>query len=281
VLGRACGISPVTLWKWRTGRGAVDVDTIARACDRLARKVIFPGALAGEAANLMAGIPWRGKKTASKLLRYAMACGLSAHSLFHLARRQERLNVTQYARSLGIPIGLLSRISAPPDCDWRHDVCRESPRLDALARRFGLQNAGDIADFKRMVRHGSAVPRPTHEKLVLAFRDGAENEPRAVFLRGFLALLKERYSLRGYGELADAVIERITPSGALGEGEAIRLERRFSSMTKPTHSCVRLLPSWAAGMAAVAFPGERELGLRRALIRYLVNAEGRRKGERR
>jgi prepilin-type N-terminal cleavage/methylation domain-containing protein len=270
VLGRACGISPVALWKWKTRRTPVHIDTVAKACDRLARQLISPVALAGEAANLMAGIPWTGKKTGSQLLHYAVTHRLSAHCLFHLARRQERLNASDHARSLGVPQGLLARMSAPPECDRQYAMWRGNYQLNTIARRFGLETADDVADFKLMVRHGAAVLRPRQHELAQAFREGAEKEPRSAFLRQFLSLLKERHGLRSNGELAEAVIERIAPSGAPGADDAIQLERRLSNVTKPTHNCVRLLPAWASGMAALAFPGEAEMGLRKALIRYLA-----------
>ena len=270
VLGRACGISPVALWKWKTWRTPVHIDTIAKACDRLAGKLISPAALAEEAANLMAGIPWKGKKTGSQLLRYAVAHELSAHSLFHLARRQERLNASDYARSLSIPIVLLARMSAPPECDRKYAMWRGSYQLKTIARRFGLTADDDIAEFKLLVRHGATVVRPTQHELVHAFREGAKKGPRAAFLRRFFSLLKERHGFRTNGELAEAVIAQITPSGAPGAADAIRLERRLSNITKPTHSTVWLLPAWAGGMAALAFPGETEVGLRRGLIRYLI-----------
>lgn len=270
VLGRACGISPAALWKWKTRRAPVHIDTVARACDRLARMLISGAAPAEEAANLMAAIPWTGKKTGSQLLRYAVAHGLSSHSLFHLARRQERLNASDHARSLRIPIALLARMAVPPDCDRGYAMWRGNRQLNTVARRFGLETADDIAEFKLMVRHGSAVPRPSQHELAQAFREGAAKEPRARFLRRFFSLLKARHGLRTNGELAQAVIERITPSGALKAADAIRLERRLSNVTKPTHNCVRLLPVWAGGMAGLAFPGEAEVRLRKALIRYLV-----------
>jgi hypothetical protein len=276
VLGRACGISPVALWKWKTRR----IDTVAKACDRLARQLFSSSALAEEAANLMAGLPWKGRKTGSHLLRYAVAGSLSAHSLFHLARRQERLNASQYAGSLGIPLGLLARMSAPPECDRQYAMWRGNYQLNTVALRFGLTSADDIADFKLLVRRGAAVVRPQQSELAKVFRACAEKEPRAQFLRRFLSLLKDRHGLRTNRELAKAVIERITPSGARGADDEIQLARRLSNLTKPTHSCIRLLPAWAGGIAALAFPGEREVGLRRALIRYLI-ARSQSDGQRR
>jgi hypothetical protein len=270
VLGRACGISPVALWKWTTRRSAVHIDTVGKACDRLARMLIPSSALAEEAANLMAGIPWTGKKTGSQLLGYAVACELSAHCLFHLARRQERLNASDYARSLGIPIVLLARMAVPPDCDREYAMWRGNRQLNTVARRFGLEGADDIAHFKLLVRHGRAVARLPQHELAQAFREGAEKEPRAQFLRRFFSLLKERHGLRTNGELAEAAVAQITLCGVPGADEAVLLERRLSNVSKPTHSCVRLLPAWAAGVAALAFPGEADVGLRRALIRYLI-----------
>lgn len=269
VLGRASGISPVTLWKWRTRRAPVYVDTVSKACDRLARVLISPAGLAEEAANFMAGIPWTGKKTGSQSLRYVIDNGLSSHCLFHLARRQERLNASQYARRLVIPLGHLARMSAPHGCDWQHGVWRGSRWLDTVALRFGLE-LGDVVHFKLLVRHGTAVLRPQQHELAHAFREGAEKEPRAAFLRRFLALLKQHHGYRTNGEIATAVIERITPSGAPDGEDAIQLERRLSNITKPTHSSVRLLPAWAVGVAALAFPDETDAPLRRALMLYLV-----------
>jgi hypothetical protein len=274
VLGRACGISPAALWKWRTRRAAVHVDTVTRICDRLARMIVRPLALAEEAANLMAGIPWVGKKSGSELLRYAVAHGLTAHAFFQLARRQERLNASQYARSLNVHDELLIRLSARPECDWRHGVSRGSSRVVSLARQLGL-TGDEIAQFTVMVRNGAVVVPRTQRELAQVFREGVRAESRGAFLRRFLSLLRERHGSRSYSELAHAVVDVIASSGGQDAGDALRLEIRLSNITKPTHTAVWLRPVWAGGIAALAFPAKEETGLRRALIRYLVGSRTR------
>lgn len=270
LLGRYCGISPVALWKWRTRRAPVHIDTVCKACDKLARKLISSATVAEEAASLMAGIPWTGRKSGSELLAYAVVRGLSARCLFQLARRQERLNAPQYARMLGINADLLTRLSSALEGDRQYEVWRGSYQLDLIARRFGLIDADVIAEFKLLVWNGEAVPRLQQREIVRAFRERIRHESRAVFLRGFLSLLRERHGFLNNRELADAVIERIAMSGEVDAFDAIRLTRRLSNIIKPTHTCVWLQAEWAVGMAELAFPGETNGPLRDKLILYLA-----------
>jgi hypothetical protein len=117
------------------------------------------------------------------------------------------------------------------------------------------------------------VAPPTPEELARAFREAVQTrKPRADFLRRFLAMVKLRYGFQTYGELAKAAVARMASTGAQAASEALRLERRLSRITKPTHTVVWLRPAWAGGIAALAFPGEGEIGLRKSLIRYLVRS---------
>lgn len=133
LLGRISGISDVTLWQWRIGRTSLTVDTVSKHCDRLVRGLGFPARLAEEAANLMSGIPWKGRKTGSQLLRYVVENGLDARSLLHLARRQERMNITAFSRKMGIPKDLLSSMSSPPEYDAKHPGKRGNRQVTAVA----------------------------------------------------------------------------------------------------------------------------------------------------
>jgi hypothetical protein len=269
ILGRISGIGEVTLWKWRTGRVAVNVDTIAAHCDDLVSGLGLPPELAEQAANLMAGIPWRGKRTGSQILRYVVAYGLDAATLFHLARRQARMGVTRFAALLGVTQALFSRISAPADCHKEYASHRGSLKLTSIARRIGLAAQDEIAEFRLLIISDTVTPRVSQRELAAAFLDGATSQPRSAFVRQFLKLLKERHGLPRRASVADAIWEQAAQTSPVlyAEANVKALKRRLSKIIKIKHG--RLPDIWAEAMARFAFPGEREVRLRLALARYL------------
>jgi hypothetical protein len=273
VLSRISGIGSVTLWKWRTGRTPIDVETISRKCDRLARALGLRLGLAEEAANLLAGIPWRGKRTGSRLMRYAAAHGLDAASLFHLARRQERMNASQFAARLGVTQPVFARVSAPPDCDKEYAMCRASLQLTSMARRFGLAEQDEIAAFRLLLTSGTASPRISQGQLADAFLNDAASKPRSVFMRRFLRMLKERHGLPRRASIADAIWAQASRSDSTSAAamDVRFFKRRLFNISKARHGCLSLPDVWAEAMARFAFPSERETKLRLALARYLKN----------
>jgi len=276
LLSRISGICNVTLWQWRVGRKPIHADTISKHSDHLAKGLGLPMELAKEAANLMAGIPWKGRKTGSELLRYVVEHGLGARSLLHLARRQERMNISTFTRKMGISKDLLSRMSFPPEYDKYHRGKRGNVQVTLVAQRFGLTLPDEIAEFRLLATRGTPIPPVSQLELREAFRHKSARQPRHLFLLGFFAMLRERQGLPSRGSLADAIWEQTFPphgkaSVRMGTNA---LKQRLANTTKPPiEGCVRLPEDWAEALAAFAFPGTEELKLRRALARYLKNRE--------
>jgi hypothetical protein len=273
ILRRISGIGSVTLWKWRTGRTPIHIDTVSGKCDRLARALGLPLGLAQEAANLMAGIPWKGKRTGSQLMRYAVAHGLDAASLFHLARRQERMNASQFAATLAVTQTLFARMSAPPDCYKEYASYRGHLHLTSIACRFGLAEQDEIAEFRLLITSGTAIPRVSQGDLADAFLKASASQPRSVFVRRFLRMLKERHGVPRRASVADAIWAQASRSDStLTAAMDVKFfKRRLFNITKARHGCLSLPDIWAEAMARFAFPGEREVKLQLALARYLKN----------
>jgi len=272
LLSRICGISDATLWQWRIGRTQFNVNTLSKYSDRLARALGLPLRLAEEAANLMSGIPWKGKKTGSQLLRYVVEHGLDARSLLHLARRQERMNITQFVGKMGIPKDLLRSMISPPDYEAGHPGKRGNHQATLVAKRFGLQLPDEIAEFRLLATRGTAIPRVLQRDLRKVFHTRSAGQPRHVFLLHFLTLLRERHGLPSRGSLADAIWEQTFPSDAKASASMNPevFKQRLRNNTKPpVEGCVRLPEDWAEAMAAFTFPGARDIRLRRAVARYL------------
>jgi len=274
LLSRICGISDATLWQWRIGRTPFNVDTLSKYSDHLARALGLPLKLAEEAANLMSGIPWKGKKAGSQLLRYVVEHGLDARSLLHLARRQERMNISTFTRKMGISKDLLSRMSSPPDYDSDHPGKRGDVSVTLAAQRFGLTLPEEIAEFRLLATRGTAIPPVSQSDLTEAFRRESAKQPRHLFLLRFLTLLRERHGLPSRGSLADAIWEQTFPADAKDSVsmDILAFKHRLTNVTKPPmEGCVRLPEEWAESLAVFAFPGAKELKLRRDLACYLKN----------
>jgi len=274
LLSRICGISDASLWQWRVGRTRFNVDTLSKYSDRFARELGLPQKLAEEAANLMSGIPWSGKKTGSQILRYVVKRGLDACSLLRLARRQERMNITQFVCKIGIPKDLLSSMSSPPAYDTDHPGKRGNLQVTLVAKRFGLTLPEEIAAFRLLATRGTALPRVSQGDIRKEFRYESAKQPRHLFLRRFLTLLRERHGLPSRGSLADAIWVQSFPSKAkisVSMSAKAFKQRLTNIMKPPIEGCVRLPGDWADALAAFAFPGARELKLRRALASYLKN----------
>lgn len=273
IFSRISGIGEVTLWKWRTGRTPIEMETVSAKCDRLTTSLGLPRRLAQEAANLMAGIPWRRKRTGSQILRYAVAHCLDAASLFHLARRQERMNARQFAAKLGVTQTLFTRMSAPPDCPKEYARYRGHLKLTSIARRFGVTEQDEIAEFRLLITSGTAHPRVSQGELAHAFLHDSATQPRSVFVRRFLRMLKERHGLPRRASIADAIRAQAfgSDSAVTAAMDVKSFKKRLFNMTKAKHACLSLPDVWADAMARFAFPGRREVKLRLALARYLKN----------
>jgi hypothetical protein len=275
LLSRICGISDATLWQWRVGRTDFNVDLLSRYSDRFARALGLQLKLAEEAANLMSGIPWRGKKSGPQLLQYVVRHDLDAPSLLHLARRQERMNITEFVRKIGMGKDILSRISFPERYDTNPLLTRGNPQTTTVATRLGLSVPADIAAFRLLVTRGSAVPAITQEEIRMSFRRDATTLPRSRFLRRFFDLVRERNGLAGLGSLVDAVWEQTFP-GRLKVSASMNVrtfkQRLINNTKPPAEATVHVPADWSNAIADFAFPGARELKLRFALARYLENA---------
>jgi hypothetical protein len=211
------------------------------------------------------------KRTGRQLLRYVVAHGLDAATLFHLARRQERLSATKFAATLGVTRTRFARMSAPSDCSKDYASCRGNRQLTSIARRFGLTGQDEIAKFRLLITSDTATPRVSQCELADAFLKDSDNQPRSAFVWRFLAMLKERHGLPRRASLADAIWEQRFPTGAtLPPNVNVRdFKRQLFSLTNANVGRIRLPDIWADAIAAFAFPGKRELKLRLALARYL------------
>ena len=274
LLSRICGISDATLWQWRVGRTDFNVDLLSKYSDSFARALGLPLKLAEEAANLMSGIPWRGKKSGPQLLQYVVQHDLDARSLLHLARRQERMNISTFARRTGISKDLLSRMSSPPKYDSDHPGKRGDVQVTLVAQRFGLTLPDEIAEFRLLATRGMTTPLVSQRELAEGFHHKSAKQPRHLFLLRFLTLLRERHGLPSRGSLADAIWEQTFPPDAKDSVsmDILAFNHRLTNVTKPPmEGCVRLPEEWAEALASFAFPSARELKLRLALARYLKN----------
>jgi hypothetical protein len=278
LLSRICGISSGTLWLWRIGRWRFNVDVLSEHCDRFARALGLPLELAEEAANLMSGIPWKGRKTGSQLLHYVVDQGLDARLLVHLARRQKRLGITQFFRKMGVPRSLLYKMLSSSDYEAKHPGMRlRNAQVTLLAKRLGITLPDEITIFRVLAMRGSAIPRASQRELKEAFRRRS-GQPRHLFLIRFLTLLKERHGLPNRGALTDVVWEQTFPSDAKASASMSigAFKRRLHNNLRPAPiGCSRLPEDWAKALAEFAFPDEREATLRQVLARYLENRDAR------
>jgi len=282
LLNRMSGISEVSLWKWTTRRVALNVETVSKHSDRLAKSFGLSLRLSDEAANLMSGIPWKGKKTGRQLLRYAVQYQLSARSLLHLARRQDRMNITAFTRKMGISKDVFHRMLHPPAGDVSDTGRRASAHLTSIARRFGLTMPDEIAEFRLLVMHGNAKPLVLQSELQRAFRHESCTETRHSFLRRFVTLLRKRHGLLSRRSLANAVWDQAFPLSAQASASMSieEFKQRLDNSIRPNDPCTHLPEDWSDAMAKFAFPDTKDRTIRQALARYLKNRDGDRTGKR-
>jgi hypothetical protein len=183
------------------------------------------------------------------------------------------MSATQSAATLGVTQSLFARMSAPPDCDKEYARYRGILQLTSIARRFGLTEQNEIAEFRLLITSGTTSPGVSQGDLADAFLNDSASQPRSVFVRRFLRMLKERHGLPRRASIADAIWAQATRSDStLTAAMDVRFfKRRLFNITKARHGCLRLPDIWAEATARFAFPGEREVKLRLALARYLKN----------
>lgn len=224
VNGQDTKLSGASISRWLHGRKMedgstrpqpVDVDILSQVCDALAHRIIPVNsdegrALAQEAAQYMAGIPWAEHKSNTELLDYVVRHGLDTRAYMRLQRRQWRLHTTDHARYLGIQRERYYEIIAPAGAQYAEQI--HLKQLEDLVARQAFQDIrGRIdlkcnAQFRRLIQHQPQIHfKDAEHDLEHYCETGLAQEITVDFWRTLVKKLLNMHAIRKPEELAEAM----------------------------------------------------------------------------
>ncbi len=219
VNGKKTGLNSGTISRWFKGRKEggiiipqkVDIDTVILVCDALAHSIIPTGkpagkALAAEAANYMAALPWTGGKSGSQILDYTLKDVVehqrNTGTFMLLSRRQIRMQQHEFEKYLGIRHERYSEIIAPEGKKYAKRV--------NLGDFEGFVERQDFSDLKRNAQFRKLLLRKPQgnfdqEQSELAAFCQAASADNPKLLQNLLEKLHALHGTRDGEELAEAI----------------------------------------------------------------------------
>ncbi len=281
--GEETSLNSATISRWRTGRKEGDVkilvevdhDKLLTVCDALAHSIAPDAATAEKLANLMAGVPWEGKKTNAQIVDYAVEHKLDGAALLQLQRRQLRMKNSEHSKYLGIDATRYYEIINPDSKKTAKTLSIGD--FERLVERQGLNDETNAAlpdlkrhaQYRKLILHKPIDDFDAGQQELISYCKQAATLPPTQLLTGLLKKLHELHGTRNADDLAEAIgsyEEQRNGARAPHQQRQLKLDIRKAIDGEPVIIHDDLL-AWVAGFA---LPGREHETARQPLLKALT-----------